>query len=121
MVVVQGVFGYGLAAVYSAVPADIFHGKHYDAIFVTLAAAGALGGAMGPWLAGFLYDLMGSYTLPFSIAITVSVLSSIPIWLAAPRHVRGAGQAERFHITQADSRKVRACNNSQEEDSYDAI
>ncbi len=98
LVTLQGFVGYGLAAVYSAVPADIFHGKHYGVIFGTLTVAGALGGATGPWLAGVLYDLMGSYTLPFSIAIALSVLSSVPIWLAAPRNVRVvAGQIKRLH------------------------
>jgi cyanate permease len=49
------------------------------------------GGAAGPWVAGALYDLTGTYTLAFSIAIAGSLLSALAIWLAAPRRVRAVG------------------------------
>ncbi len=88
MVASQGLLGYGLASVYSAVPADIFQGKHYGTIFGTLTVAGSTGAGAGPWAAGELYDLTGSYSLPFWMAIAMAFLSSVCIWLAAPRKVR---------------------------------
>lgn len=88
MVASQGLLGYGLASVYGAVPAELFQGKHYGTIFGTLTVAGSSGAGAGPWVAGALYDLTESYTLPFYIAIVLSVLSSVCIWIAAPRKVR---------------------------------
>lgn len=88
MVGAQGLFGYGLAAVYGAVSADIFQGRHYGTIFGTLTIAGSAGAAAGPWLTGALFDATGSYASPFQIAIGLSLASAALIWLAAPRKVR---------------------------------
>jgi len=59
-----------------------------------LAAIG--GGAAGPWIAGALHDVTGSYRLVFWIAIGCSALSAVAIWLAAPRKVRAV--AGRVHL-----------------------
>jgi len=91
MVVSQGFLGYGLTSVLGAIPAEIFEGRHYGAVFGTLMLGAISGGAAGPWVAGALYDLTGSYTPAFSIAIGGSVLSAFAIWLAAPRRVRAVG------------------------------
>jgi len=97
MIVAQGAVGYGLASVFGAVVAEIFQGKHYGSIFGTLMLAALGGGAVGPWIMGALYDLRGSYTLAFVICVTVSALSALAIWLAAPRKVRAvAGQRHRM-------------------------
>jgi MFS family permease len=91
MVVSQGFLGYGLTSVLGAIPAEIFEGRHYGAVFGTLMLGAISGGAAGPWVAGALYDLTGSYTPAFSIAIGGSGLSALAIWLAAPRKVRTVG------------------------------
>ena len=91
MVVSQGFLGYGLTSVLGAIPAEIFEGRHYGAVFGTLMLGAISGGAAGPWVAGALYDLTGSYTPAFSIAIAGSVFSALAIWLAAPRKVRAVG------------------------------
>ncbi len=91
MVVSQGMLGYGLTSVLGAIPAEIFEGPHYGSVFGTLMLAAISGGAAGPWVAGALYDLTGSYTAAFSLAIGGSVLSALAIWLAAPRGVRAVG------------------------------
>ncbi len=91
MVVSQGMLGYGLTSVLGTIPAEIFEGPHYGSVFGTLMLAAISGGAAGPWVAGALYDLTGSYTAAFSIAIGGSVLSALAIWLAAPRKVRAVG------------------------------
>jgi MFS family permease len=88
MVASQGLLGYGVTSVVGAIPAEIFQGRHYGAIFGTLMLASILGGATGPWLTGALHDATGEYTLAFSLAIGFSVLSAVAIWLAAPRRVR---------------------------------
>jgi len=88
MVVAQGMLGYSLTSVIGAIPVEIFEGQHYGAIFGTLMVAAITGGAAGPWLTGALYDITGSYTPAFWIAIGGSALSAFAIWLAAPRKVR---------------------------------
>jgi MFS family permease len=84
----QGLLGYSLAAVFGAVPAEIFQGKHYGTIFGTLNLASSTGAAAGPWVAGFLYDRTGSYNLAFWLAICFSFISMLCMWCAAPRKVR---------------------------------
>ena len=88
MVAAQGVLGYGLTSVVGAIPAEIFHGRHYGTIFGTLMLASIAGGGAGPWVTGLLYDASGSYGLAFWVAAGCSVVSAVSIWLAAPRKVR---------------------------------
>jgi MFS family permease len=96
MVGAQGLLGYGLASVYGAIPAEIFQGKHYGKVFGTLSLASSTGAALGPWVAGALYDRTGSYVPAFSLGIAASIISAVAIWLAAPRRVRAvAGKVPR--------------------------
>jgi MFS family permease len=88
MVVAQGMLGYSLTSVLGAIPAEIFAGRHYGTVFGTVMLTAIVGGAAGPWAAGALYDVTGSYTPAFSIAMAGSALSALAIWLAAPRKVR---------------------------------
>src|SRR5256712_3542607 len=81
----QGLLGYGLTSVIGAIPAEIFEGRHYGAVFGTLMLAAIGGGAAGPWVAGSLYDLTGSYTPAFWIAIGGSALSAGGLRVASPR------------------------------------
>jgi MFS family permease len=97
MVLVQGVLGYGVTSVFGAIPAEIFEGRHYGSIFGTLMLVALCGGALGPWVAGFVHDQTGSYTPAFWIAIGAVLLSVVAIWRAAPRRVRVvAGQVGRL-------------------------
>jgi MFS family permease len=93
MVAAQGMLGYGLTSVIGAIPAEIFEGRHYGAVFGTLMLTAIGGGAAGPWVTGALYDVTGSYTPAFWIAIAGSVVSALAIWLAAPRKVRAVGRS----------------------------
>jgi MFS family permease len=95
MIISQGLLGYGLISVIGAIPADIFEGRHYGAIFGTLALTVIVGGAAGPWLTGALHDWTGSYTLAFWIAIFSSVLSAIAIWRAGPSEARAVADQVR--------------------------
>jgi predicted MFS family arabinose efflux permease len=44
-----------------------------------------VGGIVGPWLGGYLYDRMGSYTLPFLISGVCFLAACAGFWVAAPR------------------------------------
>jgi MFS family permease len=97
MVVAQGLLGYGMAAVFSAVPAELFAGKHYGAIAGMLSVAASLGAGTGPWVTGVLYDRTGSYGLAFGLGLGMSLAAIVGMWLAAPRKVRVvAGQVARL-------------------------
>ncbi|GAH36067.1 unnamed protein product, partial [marine sediment metagenome] len=88
-------FGVGTPTVCSSL-ADLFSGKHYGAINGFLILGFGIGGAIGPWLGGYIFDVRGSYTLAFLAVIVAQGLSCIFIWLAAPRRVRlVAGKAPR--------------------------
>ncbi len=98
MIAAQGLLGYGMSSVYSAIPLELFQGKQYGAIVGVLSMASSLGAGLGPWVTGALYDRTGSYALSFWLAIALSLLSIACVWLAAPRKVRVvAGQVARLH------------------------
>jgi MFS family permease len=81
--------GYG-AGLYSpaivAGMADIFHGRHFGAIAALLLTGMGVGGAIGPWLGGYIYDISGSYSSGFILSMACFGLSSVSVWIAAPRH-----------------------------------
>jgi len=63
------------ALVLSAISADIFHGKHFGAIFGYFTFSIGLGGAVGAWLGGFLFDATHSYAVPFWVSLACLVVS----------------------------------------------
>ena len=71
------------ALVLSAISADIFHGKHFGAIFGYFTFSIGLGGAIGAWLGGFLFDLSHSYTIPFWVSLACLVVSVFIVWASA--------------------------------------
>ena len=66
-----------MTSVFGAIPAEIFQGRHYGTIFGTLSAASMMGGAMGPWVTGALYDATGTYTIAFCVAIGCSAVGVV--------------------------------------------
>lgn len=88
MILAQGLFGYGVTAVYGAVAFEIFEGRHYGSIFGALSLASLAGGAAGPFVAGWMHDLYGDYNAAFWLCIALCFVSFASIWLAAPRKVR---------------------------------
>jgi MFS family permease len=75
--------GYSVtAAITPVLVADRFSGPHYGAIVGVGLMGTAAGSALGPWMAGRLYDTHGSYTLPFLIAAACGVLAGAACWWA---------------------------------------
>jgi MFS family permease len=75
------------ALVLSAISADIFHGKHFGAIFGYFTFSIGLGGAIGAWLGGFLFDVTQSYAAAFWFSLACLVIS-VFIVLASSRTVQ---------------------------------
>jgi MFS family permease len=82
------------ALVLSAISADIFHGKHFGAIFGYFTFSIGIGGAVGAWLGGFLFDVTHSYAVPFWVSLACLVIS-VFIVLASSRIVRAQQGSER--------------------------
>ena len=82
-------FGYGIGLFTStafAGTADIFHGRHFGEIAGLLLTGQGIGGAIGPWLGGYIYDISGSYSSSFLLCMVCFGLSCIMVWIAAPRN-----------------------------------
>lgn len=98
----QGLLGYGMSICYSAMPAELFAGRHYGAIFGTYSISAAIGPAAGPWLTGVLYDRYGAYDQALVLCMVLALVSIVCIWLAAPRKVRAvAGRVARLRQERA--------------------
>ncbi len=82
-------FGYG-AGLYSPTivtsTADIFYGKQFGGTAGLLLTGMGVGGAIGPWLGGYIYDISGSYSSAFVICMVCFGLACITLWIAAPRN-----------------------------------
>ena len=77
-------FGFGMRiAQLSAIPADVLSGPHLGAILGVVQAGGGLGGAIGPFLGGWLFDVTGSYWLAFMAACVAVAGSAVAAWFAA--------------------------------------
>ena len=77
--------GAGYSVTASLIPAmvsDRFSGPHFGAIVGVGLMGSAVGSALGPWLAGRLYDATASYTLAFLIAAASGVVAGAAGWRA---------------------------------------
>lgn len=75
--------GYSVtSAITPAMVADRFSGPHFGAIVGAGLMANAAGSAVGPWLAGRLYDATGSYAVAFTITAMSGVVAGIAAWRA---------------------------------------
>jgi MFS family permease len=81
------IFGFGLWASGGLIPpmtAELFglrdHGTIYGSIFVS----GAVGGAFGPVVVGYLFDITGNYQLAFIICFIITILSLLSLLILKP-------------------------------------
>lgn len=84
--------GVGYSATASLIPAmvsDRFGGRHFGAIVGVGLMGSAVGSALGPWMAGYLFDLTGSYMPAFAIAAGCGVAAGAAGWYARVLRVRG--------------------------------
>ncbi|HLE80673.1 MAG TPA: MFS transporter, partial [Dehalococcoidia bacterium] len=64
----------------TATAADIFEGRHFGAINGLIVAGFGLGGGLGPWLGGYVYDTFGNYIPALLVAMVAVAVSSLLIW-----------------------------------------
>ena len=80
--------GLYISTLYAAT-ADIFHGRHFGEIAGLLLTGQGIGGAIGPWLGGYIFDVTGSYGAGLLICIFCFGLACTMIWIASPRNAAG--------------------------------
>ncbi|MFC1994838.1 MFS transporter [Chloroflexota bacterium] len=84
-------YGLGLGLSQPMLPAiygDLFAGRNLGSIIGFANAGFGVGGALGPYLAGYIYDVTGSYTLSFLLVLAAAPILIAMAWLVAPRKVR---------------------------------
>jgi MFS family permease len=75
--------GYSVtAAIIPAMVSDRFSGVHYGSIVGMALLGSATGGAIGPLVAGSLYDATGSYTLAFILGAASGLVAAGAGWRA---------------------------------------
>jgi len=74
---------------------DLFQGKHLGSIIGFAILGSALGGAVAPWLTGFLYDRTGSYFVITLMLLGAFVASAVLMWLVAPCKIRPVSRQAR--------------------------
>ncbi len=80
LMVFAAVFGFGFAAygpVIPAVCAEVFGKANMGAIFGAVTTGGALGGAAGPVVTGFIFDQSGNYIGAWILALACVAVSTI--------------------------------------------
>jgi sugar phosphate permease len=65
--------------------ADIFRGRNISTLMALLLTGSGFGGAIGPWLGGYIYDVFKSYNIAFLISMAAFIIGGISFWVAAPR------------------------------------
>ena len=64
--------------------ADLFQGPYFGTIQGTVVLGFAMGGAIAPWFAGFLFDRTESYTSTFVIVLASFLMSALAMIFVAP-------------------------------------
>lgn len=80
--------GVGYAATAPLTPAiasDLFGGPRFARIFGLLHLANSVGGALGAWIAGRIFDATGGYGVALPIAAGMALLAPTLLWVVAPR------------------------------------
>jgi len=79
--------GIGYAATVPIMPtviSDVFGGARFGSIFGSLHLANAIGGAVGAWLAGTVFDATQSYRISFMVAGVAALVAIAAVSLARP-------------------------------------
>jgi MFS family permease len=84
--------GYSVtAALTPVIVSDRFSGPHFGAIVGVGLMGTAAGSAVGPWMAGRLYDLTASYMIAFLIAAACGAIAGAAAWRARALRLRIRG------------------------------
>ncbi len=87
-------FGFALGTrgpIVSAATADHFRGRRFGTIYGVVHLSNGVGGALGPLVVGYLFDVSGSYTLGFLLAFACLIVAAASMLVAVlwPRATLG--------------------------------
>jgi len=83
--------GWGATApMFMSISGDLYKGKNFGLIYGFIEAMIGIGGAVGAWGAGWIFDRTQSYTPAFFAAILSGILSTVLVWFVTPRKARRA-------------------------------
>lgn len=84
---------YGLCAglnspTLAAVTADLFQGRNFGKINGLMMLGFGMGGFVGPWLGGYIYDVLHNYYPAFVLVMIALAVCCLCVWISAPRKIR---------------------------------
>jgi len=91
--VIYGIAHGGFFTTFSPIVAEFFGIKSHGTLFGIAMFSGTFGGAIGPVLAGYIFDVTGGYSLAIWICILMSALGFVLISLLKPVKAAGKGDA----------------------------
>ncbi len=65
----------------TAKTADLFPGPHLGTILGVITIGTGIGSASGSWMAGWIFDMTGSYQVAFGLSIFFYVCGSVAFWM----------------------------------------
>jgi MFS family permease len=81
--------GWGATApLFMSISADLYKGKHFGWIYGTLEGVLGIGGALGAYLGGVIFDRTGNYFWAFILIMILNLISIPLVWIVAPRKFR---------------------------------
>lgn len=84
--------GLGITApVLAAALADMFHSQNFGSINGFMVLGFGLGGTVGPWFGGFVFDRAKSYSGALVTSILLTCVALALLWITAPRKIRKIG------------------------------
>jgi len=92
LAIIHGLAYGGAFASFNIIIAETFGVTHMGKILGLISMGGAVGGILGPWIAGYVFDTTGSYSVAFLIAAGSCVLTVVCL-LFMRKHPAGAPQA----------------------------
>lgn len=84
-------FGNGLGSpTIAAAVTDLFQGPRVGPVIGSIWLCFAVGGCIGPWLGGWVFEVTGNYRWAFLMAMVWYGIACLAVWGAAPRRAKTA-------------------------------
>jgi MFS family permease len=91
--VVYGLAHGGFFTSFSPIVAEFFGIKSHGTLFGITMFFGAFGGALGPFMAGYVFDITGAYAGAIWICTVIAILGFVLVTLLKPVAAAGNGDA----------------------------
>lgn len=87
-------FGLGFGArssIAATMASEMFQGRHLALIYGLITVGTGIGGTIGPWFGGYIFDKTGSYTIAFLLSILALLIACSLFWIVS---FKGLDRAE---------------------------